>query len=138
MAILDFLNIGMKIIDKVIPDPAAKLQAQQNLLQMQQNGQLAELNADLQIALGQIEINKVEAASKSFFKSGWRPAVGWVCVTALAYEFFIRLIAGYILGNWLKWMPPPELETQDLLTLLFSILGLGTMRMTEKLKGKHK
>ena len=40
------LDIGGKLIDRLIPDPAAKAQAQIELLKMQQEGRLAELTAD--------------------------------------------------------------------------------------------
>lgn len=39
-AIDDIINAGLKIIDKVIPDPTAKAEAQQKLLELQQNGEL--------------------------------------------------------------------------------------------------
>ena len=42
----DLLNIGGKLIDKLIPDPEAKAKAQAELLKMQQDGRLAELQAD--------------------------------------------------------------------------------------------
>ena len=29
--------------------------------------------------LAQLEVNKVEAAHKSLFVAGWRPAIGWTC-----------------------------------------------------------
>jgi uncharacterized membrane protein (DUF106 family) len=40
------VDVGMKVLDKFIPDPEAKAKAQQELLKMQQEGRLAELNAD--------------------------------------------------------------------------------------------
>ena len=42
----DILTIGGKLIDKLIPDPEAKAKAQAELLKMQQDGRLAELQAD--------------------------------------------------------------------------------------------
>ena len=39
-------DVGMKVLDKFIPDPEAKAKAQAELLKMQQEGRLAELNAD--------------------------------------------------------------------------------------------
>lgn len=39
------LSIGEKVLDKVIPDPAAKAEAQAKLMEMAQKGQLAELEA---------------------------------------------------------------------------------------------
>jgi uncharacterized membrane protein (DUF106 family) len=41
------LDVGMKILDKVIPDPAEKAKAQVALMEMQQKGELAQLEADL-------------------------------------------------------------------------------------------
>jgi len=38
----------------------------------------------------QTEINKIEAAHRSVFVSGWRPFIGWVCWFALAYSFVLR------------------------------------------------
>jgi hypothetical protein len=37
------LSIGEKVLDKVLPDPAAKAEAQAKLMEMAQKGQLAEL-----------------------------------------------------------------------------------------------
>lgn len=36
----DVINTGLKIIDKVIPDPTAKAEAQARLLELQQSGEL--------------------------------------------------------------------------------------------------
>ena len=41
------LGVGMKLVDKFFPDPEAKAKAQLELLQMQQNGELAQINADI-------------------------------------------------------------------------------------------
>jgi uncharacterized membrane protein (DUF106 family) len=43
----DILNVGMKLVDKLIPDPQAKQQAQLEILKMQQSGELASLQADM-------------------------------------------------------------------------------------------
>jgi hypothetical protein len=53
------------LLDKVFPDPKAADEAKLKLMEMAQNGELAQLNADLQLATGQIEVNKTEAASTS-------------------------------------------------------------------------
>ena len=41
------LEVGSKILDKVIPDPEAKAKAQAALMEMQQKGELAQLEADV-------------------------------------------------------------------------------------------
>ena len=79
-----------KISDKVWPDPAKKIEAQTALLQMQQSGELAMLEKLGQSDSAQVEVNKIEAASDSSFKSGWRPALGWVCVAGFSYQLLAR------------------------------------------------
>jgi len=46
LPIAALLSIGEKVLDKVIPDPAAKAEAQAKLMELAQKGQLAELEAD--------------------------------------------------------------------------------------------
>ena len=131
----DLITAGLKIIDKVIPDPAAKAEAQLKLMQLTQNGELAQLQADLQMAQGQVEIDKIEASSPSFFTSGWRPFIGWVCGVALTTQFLIAPVGVWVadLRGYHVTFPPLDMGT--LMTLLFAMLGVGTMRTTEKIKG---
>jgi hypothetical protein len=103
---------------------------------------LEEKKIDQATDLAQVEINKIEAGSSSVFVAGWRPAVGWVGVAGLAYQFL-----GYPLMQWL-WAfgqgadiipkglnPPPDLQTDQLMVLLSGLLGFGGMRSFEKHKG---
>lgn len=121
------LDIGKALIEKLIPDPAAKAAATQKLLEMQQNG-------DLAIIASQTEINKIEAANPNMFIAGWRPAVGWVCVLGLAISVFSPLLAwGAALANHPVAIPPMPMDV--LMTLLIGMLGLGGMRTVEKLNG---
>lgn len=123
-----------KVFDRVFPDPQQKAQAQLELLKMQQAGEFKELDASVQLALGQMEVNKVEAASESTFKSGWRPAIGWVCAFGLLYQLLLRPLLGWAAANYFKWSMPPSLEMDTLGTLLFGMLGLGAFRTVEKIK----
>jgi hypothetical protein len=45
LPIAALLSIGEKVLDKVLPDPAAKAEAQAKLMELAQKGQLAELEA---------------------------------------------------------------------------------------------
>lgn len=128
-----------KISDKIWPDPQQKAQAQLELLKMQQAGEFKELEASLLLAQGQMEINKVEAGNTSLFTSGWRPAVGWVCASGLAYQLLLRPIGGWVATNILLWPTlPPPLELDTLMSLLFGMLGLGAYRTIEKVRGVTK
>jgi hypothetical protein len=132
---LDFLPTIAKVIDKLIPDPQAKAQAQLDLLKLQQAGEFKELDADLALKLEQIKVNAIEAQSPDFFRGGWRPFVGWVCGTGLAVQFLVAPVATWaaaLLGHAVAF---PSLDMGTLLTLLGGLLGLGTMRTAEKFKG---
>lgn len=123
----------LSIIDKVIPDPQARDAAKLALVKMQQDGELEVMRAEVQLAMGQIEVNKVEAASDSFFRGGWRPAVGWVCVLGLLYTFIVQPLLAW--GSLRYGNPvPPSLDMGELMTLLGGLLGLGGLRSFEKLK----
>lgn len=133
------MDLFGKLADKIWPDPEKKAQAQLELLKMQQAGEFKELEANLALAQGQMEINKVEAASPSVFTSGWRPAVGWICASGLGYQVLLRPIGGWIALNWLHWASlPPALEMDSLMSLMFGMLGLGAYRTFEKVKGVTK
>jgi len=132
---LDFLPTIAKVIDKLIPDPTAKAQAQLDLLKLQQAGEFKELDADLALKLEQIKVNAIEAQSPDFFRGGWRPFVGWVCGTGLAVQFLVAPVATWaaaLLGHAVAF---PSLDMGTLLTLLGGLLGLGTLRTAEKFKG---
>jgi len=133
--LLDILGFGVKLIDKLIPDPKAKAEAQLELLRLQQAGEFKALESEVQLALAQTDINKVEAASEDPFKGRWRPAVGWVCVAGLAYQFIAQPLLSWSSGI-VGWPLPPVLNMGDLLTMLGGLLGLGAMRMKEKLSDK--
>ena len=118
-----------KISDKVWPDPAKKIEAQTALLQMQQSGELAMLEKLGQSDSAQVEVNKIEAASDSKFKSGWRPALGWVCVSGFTYQLLVR---PFLLGAGLDHYPSLDMETLASLTL--GMLGLAGYRTIERIK----
>jgi len=66
-------DVGMKVLDKFIPDPEAKAKAQQELLQMQQEGKLAELNADNIEAQELTKRLQADMASDSWLSKNIRP-----------------------------------------------------------------
>lgn len=131
MSILDVVELSAKLLDRVIPDPAQKAQAQLELLKLQQSGELASMTA-------QTDINKVEAASASLFVSGWRPYIGWICGTAFSLHFLVFPIINFILVA----LSYPEVkitfDMTTLLTVLGGMLGIGGLRTIEKLNGVTK
>ena len=135
MAIGAFLPLIGKVMDLVFPDPAKAAEAKLRAAELAQKGELAVLDADLKLALAQVEVNKVEAADPSLFKSGWRPAVGWVCVVGLGYTFLLRpLLPWLITVTGLQVPALPPIDTGELFILLSGLLGLGGFRTVEKMK----
>ena len=120
------------LLDKFIEDKDQKAMLAHELATM------ADKQAN-SIALAQIEVNKMEAASGSIFKGGWRPFIGWVCGIAFAYHFVLQPLI--IFGVSVAGIDVPELPEFDmstLLTVLGGLLGLGTLRTSEKSKGLSK
>jgi len=124
----------LHIIDKIIPDPQQKAEAQLKILAMQQAGEFKQLEADVAMAQGQVDINKIEASSESLFKSGWRPGLGWVCVLAFAAKY----LGGPLIFVAAQFTPHPitlpPIDMTEMLPILIGMLGLGTLRTYEKVK----
>jgi len=77
----------------------------------------------------QTDVNAIEAQSSNLFVSGWRPAVGWICVLSLAFNFIVAPLLkafGVSVG---------PMGSGELMTLLFGLLGLSGMRSWEKKQG---
>jgi hypothetical protein len=135
----DIINTGLKIIDKVLPDQKSKDEAKIKLLELQQNGaikleefKLEKDKLDTQLAVGQTEVNKIEASSQDKYASRWRPTIGWVCALSFAYDFILRpLLNGSLSKYGLNF---PQLDSATLSSLTFGLLGLGAMRSFDKYK----
>lgn len=122
------LDIGSKVIDRMWPDPNQAAQAKLELVKLQQSGELTQI-------MGQLDINKAEAASQSVFVSGARPFIMWICGMGLAMQFLVcpLIVWGGALFERTIVLPPLDMGT--LLTLLLGTLGLGGLRTVEKING---
>ena len=115
------------LLDKFIED-----KDQKNAL-AHQIATMSERHAQ-ELAKGQLEVNKVEAASNSLFVSGWRPAVGWVCVLGMAGDFIVIPVANFTLALFDSTVTIPLIDTATMMPVLMGMLGLGAMRSAEKIK----
>jgi hypothetical protein len=91
------LDIGGKILDKVFPDPAQAEQAKLKLLEMQQNGELAKLNADVAEQHELTQRLSADMGSDSWLSKNIRPMV--LIFLLLAYTGF-AIASMFDLGNW--------------------------------------
>ncbi len=114
---------------KLIPDKNAREAAKEQF-----ESQI--LNAMVGLVQGQLAINQKEAEHGSLFVAGWRPAIGWICGSALGWNYIIQPImswAIFISGGDLA--DAPRLDTAELTTILLGMLGLGGLRTYEKRLG---
>ncbi len=126
------IEAGLGIIDKVIPDPAQKAEAQRKLIELQQTGELKSVEVQLSAIIA-------EAQSQDPYTSRARPS--------FLYVIYILLLAGVPMGvlfavspevaanittgfkSWLEAIPEPYIQ-------LFGIgyLGYTGARTVDKWK----
>jgi hypothetical protein len=123
----DAIAAGLKLVNKFVPDPQAKIEAE------------LELRKDLAgWDKAQMAVNAAEASTGSLFIGGWRPAIGWACALALWLQYMVVplvLWGGELAGH--KLPAPPVLDAV-LWELMFGMLGMGGLRTFEKIKGVAK
>lgn len=114
-----------KVIDNAIPDPKAKAELQLELAKLAD----ADAQREHDASMGQIEVNKVEAAHRSIWVAGWRPAIGWVGAASLAIFYIVQPAVQLAHGE------PVSIDTSELMVLLANLLGFGALRTFDKARG---
>ena len=140
LLISGLFSAAQSLIERFFPDPEKQAEAQRALLQMQQNGELALLASETDLAKLQIQVNVEEAKHANIFVSGWRPAVGWCCAAAFAYSYVLLPFAQFLVFTFgttsmaEQLALAPKLELSEMMPVLFGMLGLGGLRTVEKVK----
>ena len=139
MGLLSWLGVGgdvvtaaesvANIVDRFIQTDEEKELATQLKMRMM-----------MEPSIAQIELNKVEAGHRNLFVAGWRPAIGWIGAAGLAWHFIIFDILVWLQVNFFpSGTSVPELTgTEELITIVLAMLGMGALRTVEKLQGKTK
>ena len=103
----DIIGAGLKIIDKVIPDPAQKAEAQLKLQQLAQDGHLAELQADMNEQNNVSDRWKADLGSDSWLSKNIRPmtliailAGYFIFATSSAFDLNVKQAYVELLGQW--------------------------------------
>jgi uncharacterized membrane protein (DUF106 family) len=107
LPIMDILGIGMKVLDKFFPDPEQKAKAQLELMQMQQNGELAKMQADMAEQQELTKRHTADMASDSWLSKNIRPLM-LICLFSAYTVFSIASVFDYeaktayieLLGQW--------------------------------------
>ena len=135
LVISGLFSAAQSLIERFFPDPAQKAAAALELARMQQNGELAQLAAETDLAKLQIQTNIEEAKSTNWWVAGWRPAIGWVCGAGLAYAALVEPFARFAARVWFGYTGDfPVIDTDLTMQILMGMLGLGAMRSVEKVK----
>lgn len=119
-------------LDKLFTSDEERLEKRNELLKAERELDTLKLKLLADQNIAQTEVNKAEAANPGLFVAGWRPAVGWVGVLALSYQFLLYPI--------LQWLPidkqPPLPDNSLLFPLITGMLGIAGLRSFDKLKDK--
>jgi hypothetical protein len=127
-----------QLLDKLIPDPAAREKAKLELLRAERENDLEEFRLAISADQAQTAINQTEAANPDLFVSGWRPFIGWVCGVAFAYHFILQPLLAFAILNAGGEVKLPSFDMDALFTVLMGMLGLGSLRTIEKIRGTDK
>lgn len=115
------IDLAKDLVNKFWPDKTEQEKQQMAMVMM--------------MVQGQLETNKVEAASQSLFVAGWRPAVGWICALSFGFRYIggpLLTVIGQLTGHQITL---PVIDYAEMSPILIGMLGLGYFRSTEKIKG---
>ena len=101
------MSIGEKVLDKVLPDPEARAKAQAELIKVQQEGRLAELQADNIEAQELTKRHEADMKSDSWLSKNIRPmTLVFILLTYTAFGLMsawdLEVNNNYVelLGQW--------------------------------------
>jgi len=118
------IGVAGKVLDKFIEDKDLKTKLSHEL-----KSQIVSLD------LAQAQTNIEQAKSSSVFIAGARPAIMWICAFGLGWQFIFQPITVWLFAVMDSDLVLPIFETEGLMPLTLSLLGLGGMRSFEKYKG---
>lgn len=114
-------TLAGQVIEKIWPDKSE-----------QERQQLA---AAVSLVQGQMAINQAEASNPSTFVSGWRPAIGWICGMACAWNWVGISVVNAVASLAGHHLDLASANTAEMMPVLLGLLGLGGLRTYEKING---
>jgi len=117
LPIAALLSIGEKVLDKVLPDPAAKAEAQAKLMEMAQKGQLAELESHVK-EMDSARKREIEIATSEFAPALNKIITPILALGTVSLTFILFLVIIFVEVN---------AQSKD---ILIYVLGALTSAMT--------
>ena len=121
------LELGKSVLDKFLPDPEAKREAELEMIRMAADGELKTI-------LAQLEINAKEAANPSLFVSGGRPFFLWIGGFGFGYAVLLHPVFEWV-ALIKQWPVPPAVNIDLLWVVVSGLLGISGLRTIEKKSG---
>ena len=122
-------------LDNLFTSDEERMEAERELMKAQRSFDYKERKLIAEQNIAQMEVNKADAKSGSFFQAGWRPAIGWIGALALAYQFIIYPLLVWGLTVFaVDIAPPPLISADALYPIITGMLGIAGMRSFDKLK----
>lgn len=115
------------LFDRLFTSDEERLQAQAVLEKLKNHP--AEL---------QVELNRIEAAHRSVFVAGWRPAVGWLCAIGVGWSYLGHPLFLWAAALWWPDLQPPAIQTDSLFELVLAMLGMAGLRSLDKAGGRAR
>lgn len=132
-------ELGKSAIERIWPDPTEQARELTKLTELKQKGDLAQLNAHVQLMLAQIAVNLESAKHPSLFVSGARPFIIWVGGFSMAWSgLFHPLLVWVWAFAEMTGKAPPMIESAILGSVVTGLLGVAGMRSYDKTKGNSK
>ena len=127
----DIIGVGMKLVDKLIPDPAAKAQAQLELAKLAQDGKLADIQADINEAQELTKRQQSDMASDSWLSKNIRPMT---LIAILAGYFVFAMMSAFNMDTNTKYV---ELLGQWGMLIMSFYFGGRTLEKIIDMKSKN-
>lgn len=128
------------LVDRFVPDPAQRAQAEQELARIMSAREQAVAEMMTKQNEAQSQINLAEATGNDKFSSRGRPFIMWVCGLSMAWSYLVAPILTWIGGivgvifNF-PFPVPPTVPMGEIWPVLFGLLGIGAMRTYERTTG---
>jgi hypothetical protein len=128
----DIIGVGMKLVDKLIPDPAQKAQAQLDLAKLAQEGKLADIQADINEQQELTKRQQADMASDSWLSKNIRPMT---LIAILAGYFVFAMMSAFHMDTNTKYV---ELLGQWGMLIMSFYFGGRTLEKIIDMKEKTK